>query len=75
MSLRGITIVAPVKDDFNPMGLMPQEKFVLDLTGVTCPAGNRTMISNHNEKDETTTFYFKKEICRGCALKDQSQNR
>jgi IS5 family transposase len=71
MSLRGITIVAPLKEDFNPTGLLPQEKFVLDKTGVTCPAGNRTLISNHNEKDGTTTFYFKKEICRECILKDQ----
>jgi transposase len=71
MSLRGITIVAPIKEDFNPTGLLPQEKFVLDNTGVVCPAGNRTMISNHNEKNGTTTFYFKKEVCQQCALKNQ----
>jgi transposase len=56
MSLRGITIVAPIKEDFNPTGLLPQERFVLDKTGVVCPAGNRTMISNHNEKNGTTTL-------------------
>jgi IS5 family transposase len=71
MSTRGITIVAPLREDFNPTGLLPQEKFILDKTGVICPAGNRTMISNYNEKDGTTTFYFKKEICQQCALKDQ----
>ncbi len=71
MAMRGIMIVAPLKEDFNPTGLISQEKFILDETGVTCPAGNRTMISNHNEKDGTTTFYFKKEICQQCALKDQ----
>jgi transposase len=71
MSLRGITIVAPIKEDFNPTGLLSQEKFVLDKTGVTCPAGNRTMISNYNEKEGTTIFYFKKEICKQCSLKDQ----
>ncbi len=71
MSLRGITIVAPIKEDFNPTGLLSQEKFVLDKTGVTCPAGNRTMISNYNEKEGTTVFYFKKEICTQCSLKDQ----
>jgi transposase len=71
MSLRGITIVAPIKEDFNPTGLLPQDKFVLDKTGVVCPAGNRTMILNHNEKNGTTTFYFKKEVCQQCALKDQ----
>lgn len=71
MSLREIRIVAPLKEDFNPTGLLPQEKFVLDKSGVTCPAGNRTMISNYNEKEGTTTFYFKKEICQQCTLKDQ----
>jgi len=71
MSLRGITIVAPIKEDFNPTGLLSQEKFVLDKTGVTCPAGNRTMISNYNEKEGTTIFYFKKEICKQCSLKDK----
>src|SRR5659263_74670 len=71
MSTRGITIVAPFKDDFNPTGLFSQERFVLDKTGVTCPAGNRTMISNFNEKEGTTIFYFKKEICHDCALKGE----
>ncbi|MCZ7362988.1 MAG: IS1182 family transposase [Candidatus Methanoperedens sp.] len=71
MLQRGITIVAPIKEDFNPTGLLSQDKFVLDKTGVTCPAGNRTMISNDNEKEGTTTFYFKKEMCKQCSLKDQ----
>lgn len=70
MALRGITIVAPLKEDFNPTGLFPQEKFVFDDTGVTCPAGNRTMISNFNEKNGTTTFFFKKEVCQQCILKE-----
>jgi transposase len=56
MSHRGIIIVAPIKEDFNPTGLYSQEKFVLDKTGVTCPAGNRTMIANENEKEGTTIF-------------------
>ncbi len=71
MSLREIRLVAPLIEDFNPTGLLSQEKFVLDKTGVTCPAGNRTMVSNHNEKEGTTIFYFKKEICQQCVLKDQ----
>jgi len=62
--------VAPLKEDFNPTGLLPQEKFVFDDTGVTCPAGNRTMISNYNEKNGTTTFFFKKEVCQQCILKE-----
>jgi transposase len=60
MFTKGITIVAPLKDDFNPTGLFSQERFVLNETGVTCPAGNRTMISNINEKEGTKIFYFKK---------------
>ncbi len=71
MLQRGITIVAPIKEDFNPTGLLSQDNFVLDKMGVTCPAGNRTMISNYNEKEGTTIFYFKKEICKQCSLKDQ----
>ncbi|HSQ85297.1 MAG TPA: IS1182 family transposase [Desulfobacterales bacterium] len=71
MSLRGITVVAPVIEDFNPTGLLSQDRFILDNTGITCPAGNRTMISNYNKKEGTTTFYFKKEICSQCSLKDQ----
>lgn len=70
MSLRGITIVAPLKEDFNPTGLLPQEKFVFDDAGVTCPAGNRTIISNFNDKNGTTTFFFKKEVCQQCILKE-----
>lgn len=71
MFQRGVTIVAPLKEDSNPTGLLSQEKFVLDETGVTCPAGNRTMISNFNKKEGTTTFYFKREICQECVLKDK----
>ncbi len=29
------------------------------------------MIANDNEKEGTTIFYFKKEICKQCSLKDQ----
>ena len=43
---RGITVVAPIQKGSNPTGLLSQEIFVVDKTGVTCPAGNRTMISN-----------------------------
>jgi len=68
---RGITVVAPIQVGLNPTGLLSQEKFVVDNTGVTCPAGNRTMISNYNEKEGTTTFTFKEEICSQCSLKNQ----
>ncbi|NOR49194.1 MAG: IS1182 family transposase, partial [Methanosarcinaceae archaeon] len=71
MLQRRITVVAPIQEGFNPTGLLSQDKFILDKTSVTCPAGNRTMISNYNKKEGTTTFYFKKEICNQCLLKDQ----
>jgi len=71
MLLRGITLVAPLKEDSNPTGLFSQDKFSLDETGISCPAGNRTMISNLSEKEGTKTFYFKKEICGQCVLKNK----
>jgi IS5 family transposase len=71
MLQRGITLVAPLKEDSNPTGLFSQDKFSLDETGISCPAGNRTMISNLSEKEGTTTFYFKKEICGQCVLKNR----
>jgi transposase len=71
MLQRGITLVAPLKEEFNPAGLFSQQKFNLDETGISCPAGNRTMISNFSEKDGTKTFYFKKEICGQCVLKNK----
>ncbi|MBU4491524.1 MAG: hypothetical protein KKD69_03580, partial [Euryarchaeota archaeon] len=48
MFQRGITIVAPLKEDFNPTGLMSQENFVLDEAGVTCPAGMVTPLSSYD---------------------------
>ena len=71
MLQRGITLVAPITKESNPTGLFSQQKFNLDETGISCPAGNRTMISNFNEKEGTRTFYFKKEICGQCVLKNQ----
>jgi IS5 family transposase len=71
MLQRKITLVAPLKEEFNPAGLFSQQKFNLDETGISCPAGNRTMISNFSEKDGTKTFYFKKEICGQCVLKNK----
>ena len=71
MLQRWITLVAPLKEDFNPSGLFSQQKFNQDETGISCPAGNRTMISNFNENEGTKTFYFKKEICGQCVLKDK----
>jgi IS5 family transposase len=71
MLRRGITLVAPIRKESNPTGLFSQQKFNLDETGISCPAGNRTMISNFNEKEGTRTFYFKKEVCGQCNLKNK----
>jgi transposase len=71
MSTRGITIVAPFREDFNPTGLFTQEKFNIENDAVTCPAGCRTMISHYDEKSGSTTFFFKKEVCQDCSLKEQ----
>ena len=58
MFTRGITVVAPFRKDFNPTGLFSQDKFILEETGVTGPAGYRTMDSNYNEKEGTTLHSF-----------------
>lgn len=58
MFTRGITVVAPFRKDFNPTGLFSQDKFILEETGVTGPAGYRTMDSNYNEKEGTTLYSF-----------------
>ena len=71
MFTRGITVSAPFREDFNPTGLFTQNEFTIKENGVICPAGCRTMIFNHNEKEGTTTFHFKKEICQKCMFKDQ----
>lgn len=71
MFTRGITVSAPFREDFNPTGLFTQKEFTIKENGVICPAGCRTMIFNHNEKEGTTTFHFKKEICQKCMFKDQ----
>ena len=68
MLQRGIALVAPIMQGSNPTGLFSQEEFNLSETGLSCPAGNRTLISNFNEKEGSTTFYFKKEVCSQCPL-------
>ena len=55
--LKGITVIAPFKKETNK-GFFPQSKFTIEEHGVTCPAGCRTMVWNHNKKNETITFYF-----------------
>lgn len=69
--VRGITLVAPIKEDFNPTGLFTQKKFIIEETGVTCPAGSRTMIFNYNEESGKKTFFFKKKVCKNCVLRKQ----
>jgi hypothetical protein len=70
MALRGITIVAPFRQDCSPNGLFSQDMFTIERTGVTCPAGCRTMISNTNERTGAVIFYFKKDVCQHCVLKE-----
>jgi transposase len=70
MGLRGIKIVAPFRQDCNSNDPFSQDMFTIAKTGVTCPAGCRTIISNTNEKTGMITFYFKNEICQHCVLKE-----
>lgn len=71
MLKRDAVLVAPVRKNTNPAGLYTQEKFSIEETGVTCPAGRRTMISNHNKKTGDITFFFKKEVCQQCDLRQK----
>ncbi|MHA1482610.1 MAG: hypothetical protein ACTSQA_04130 [Candidatus Heimdallarchaeaceae archaeon] len=71
MSKREITLVAPFREDFNPTGLFTQEEFNIENDAVTCLVGCRTMISHYDEKSGSTTFFFKKEVCQDCSLKEQ----
>ena len=68
--LKGITVIAPFKKETNK-GFFPQSKFTIEGHGVTCPAGCRTMVWNHNKKTETITFYFNKKDCGNCKLKEK----
>ena len=68
--LKGITVIAPFKKKTN-RGFFPQSKFTIEEHGVTCPAGCRTMVWNHNKKTETITFYFNKNDCGNCKLKEK----
>ncbi|CAD7767006.1 MAG: hypothetical protein DNFNHJIP_00412 [Candidatus Argoarchaeum ethanivorans] len=61
MSTRGITIVTPLKKEFNPAGFLSHDKFVLDKTGIICPAGNRTMNLSYNKKTERQHSISKKK--------------
>ena len=70
MGLRGIKIVAPFRQDSKTNDPFSQDMFTIAKTGVTCPAGCRTIISNTNEKTGMITFYFKKEFCQHCVLKE-----
>ena len=66
---RGITLVAPFREDFNPTGLFTQKEFIIEDTCVTCPAGSRTMDFNYNVKSGKKTFFFEKKVCKNCVLK------
>ena len=67
--LKGITVIAPFKKETNKSGLFPQSKFRIEKHGVTCPAGCRTIVWNHNIKSEKITFFFNKKDCGNCELK------
>lgn len=67
---RGSVLIAPVSKDANTAGdYYPQAMFTIDGSGVTCPAGNRTMISYYNKKTGTLLYHFKKSYCQKCSLK------
>lgn len=46
-----------------------QAMFMIDESGVACPAGHRTMIAYYDKKKGTTLYHFKKNDCQNCNLK------
>ncbi|WP_129596839.1 transposase [Methanohalophilus profundi] len=70
MLKKGAVLIAPVSKESNKAGdYYTQEKFTIDKSGVTCPAGKRTMISYHDKKKGTHLYHFKKSDCCECSLK------
>jgi transposase len=69
---RDAVLIAPVSKDANTSGnYYPQAMFSIDESGVTCPAGHRTMISYHDKKKGTILYHFKKSDCHKCSLKQK----
>lgn len=67
---RNAVLIAPVSKDANTSGdYYPQTKFIIDESGVTCPAGHRTMISYYDKRKGTFLYHFKKSDCCECNLK------
>lgn len=67
---RDAVLIAPVSKDANTSGdYYAQAMFTIDESGVTCPAGHRTMISYYNKKTGTLLYHFKKSDCQNCNLK------
>lgn len=72
MLKRNGVLIAPVSKDANTSGdYYPQAMFSIDESGVTCPAGHRTMISYYNKRTGTTLYHFKKSDCQNCSLKQK----
>lgn len=70
MLKKDAVLIAPVSKDANTSGdYYPQSKFIIDESGVTCPAGHRTMISYHDKKKDTHLYHFKKSDCCECSLR------
>lgn len=69
---RDAVLVAPVSKDANTSGnYYPQAMFTIEDTGVTCPAGCRTMISYYYKGNGSLLYHFKKSDCQNCKLKTE----
>jgi hypothetical protein len=70
MLKRDAVLIAPVSKDANAFGdYDSQSKFIIDESGVTHPAGHRTIMSYHDQKKDTHLYHFKKSDCCECSLK------
>lgn len=72
MLKRNAVLIAPVSKETNTAGdYYPQSMFKIDSSGVTCPAGNRTMISYYDKKNGKLLYHFKKSDCGDCSCKSK----
>lgn len=72
MLKRDVVLIAPVSKDANTSGnYFTQAIFTIDETGVTCPAGCRTMISYYNKGNGSLLYHFKRSDCQNCNLKPE----
>ena len=65
-----IQLVAPLKEAYNPTGMMTNDQFRYDAQArtVTCPSGQVTAKWYDMAEEEGKQFIFKRSVCKQCPL-------